>query len=70
MKYALDFEIELLFEFKEIGERLCRFADSTFPLGDARIGLRDPSHVFLPFACIGEQMRQVPFVGLGNLSAR
>jgi len=66
---AFQFEIELLLKFQTLRQKFCRRAELAFPLFDSRIRLLDPGKIFLPFADIGEQMRQVPFIGLGNFSA-
>src|SRR5438552_589677 len=70
MVKAFQFEIELLLKFQTLRQIFCRRAELAFPLFDSRICLLYPNKIFLPFADIGEQRRQVPCIGLGNFSAR
>src|SRR5437868_13383576 len=67
--YALEFQIERLFKLKHLCQRLCRIPYSPFPVLKLWIRPLKPGKIFLPFADIGKNMRQVPLVRVGNVSA-
>src|SRR6266702_2460212 len=66
---AFDFQLERLFKLKYFGKRLRRLPYSTLPTFEFRIRPLKPAKILLPLADIRKELRQVPFVGLGNLRA-
>ena len=66
---ALDFLIERFVELEASREGRGRFAETTFPFEELRIAALNPGKILRPFAGIGEEMGQVPLVGIGNLGA-
>src|SRR6266567_6048941 len=66
---AFDFQLERLFKLKYFGKRLRRLPYSTLPPFEFRKRPLKPGKIFLPLADIRKELRQVPFVGLGNLRA-
>ena len=66
---VLDFQLERLLELKHVDQRLRRFPHSTLPLLKFRIRPLKPGKILLPLAHVSKEIRQVPFVGLGNFRA-
>ena len=64
-----DLHLERFLQLEAIGQTLRGFAHAAVPFLQARISLLDPAEILLPFAHIGEEMRQVPLVRFRNLGA-
>src|SRR5256885_16533295 len=65
----LECEIEFLLECQTLRHIFCGRAKLSLPLFDARKRLLDPTKIFFPLVDVREQRRQVPFVGVANVSA-
>src|SRR2546423_1630907 len=68
MKEAFDFKIERFLEVEASGEGRGGFAEPTPPIHDSRISPLEPAEIICPFVDISEQMRQVPFIGVREIS--
>ena len=70
MVKPLDFQIELLFEFEHLSQRLRPIRRRGLSISLCGISSFEPGEILAPFVDVGEEMGQVPFVGLGNFVAR
>src|SRR5438552_18551200 len=61
--------LERLLNFEKPSQCPGCFPRSAFPLFKLRILTLYPGKILLPLAHVSEQMRQIPFVSLGNVSA-
>src|SRR5206468_2218287 len=67
---ALHLQLERFLKFQNRRQRLRRLTYFALPLLKSRIGALEPGEILLPFAYIGKEMCEIPFVGFGNVRAR